>query len=199
MRDEGAGDARGSGVGAGDDLLGVRGGHPELGHAQVGREGGSGEQHRSPRVGEIILDILGSDLTKGSDGASRGGPLGAEGRLGAARGERGSGLGDGEHDISGPSVGGRVGWCDAAMHNEIDSKCRAGTSRAFSSHELPSAKHPCIGQNSKYPASAFYAVLTNRYLTRQIMRSSLANRIGKFTFCDPKYLRRYQVRECVCF
>lgn len=43
----------------------------------------------------------------------------------------------------GPSVGGRVGWCDAAMHNEIDSKCRAGTSRAFSSHHgAPVGKAP---------------------------------------------------------
>ena len=71
VREVGASDARGSGVGAGDDLLGVRGGHPELGHAQVGREGGSGEQHRSPRVGEIIVvDLLGSDLLKGTGGAT---------------------------------------------------------------------------------------------------------------------------------
>ena len=141
VREEGAGDARGSGVGAGDDLLGVRGGHPELGHAQVGREGGSGEQHRSPRVGEIIVvDLLGSDLLKRTGGASRGGPLGAEGRLGAARGERGSGLGDDEHDISGPSVGGDVTRRSITRY----SKCCAGNSRAFSVSELPSAKHPCI-------------------------------------------------------
>ena len=109
--------------------------------------------------------VVGSDLLKGSDGASRGGPLGAEGRLGAARGERGSGLGDDDHDISGPSVGARVGWCDAAMHNEMDSKCRAGTSRQkFSHHGAPVGKIAPLRRSKLEIAPgvrlAFYAVLT---------------------------------------